>query len=198
MELCSENEPFETFATWFQKAKDTKIHEPNAMAVATVDASGAPSCRMVLMKAFDERGFVFYTNLASRKAHEIRENSHVALCFHWKELTRQIRIEGTASLVDDREADEYFASRALQSRIGAWASKQSQVLEEPLELEKRVLKFGMKFATNPPPRPDFWSGYRVKPSTFEFWQDRPFRLHERVSYLRRQDSTGWQKCRLYP
>jgi pyridoxamine 5'-phosphate oxidase len=196
--IIPETEPFNIFGEWMAKATAAKIIEPNAMALATATPDGKPSIRMVLLKSWDHRGFVFYTNLHSRKAEEIEKNPNVSLCFHWKEIQRQIRIEGNATLVSDEEADEYFKTRPLQSKIGAWASKQSHVLEDPLELERRVLNFGLKFAVNPPARPDFWSGYRITPTAFEFWQDRPFRLHERSCYLKKSKSTGWEKCRLFP
>ena len=193
-----ETEPFELFSEWMAKATAAGIVEPNAMALATATASGKPSCRMVLLKSWDIHGFVFYTNLSSKKSHEIQENAHVSMCFHWKELKRQIRIDGIAAVVSDAEADAYFNTRPLQSKLGAWASKQSQVINQPLELEGRILKFGIQFAKEPPLRPDFWSGYRVTPEAFEFWQDRPFRLHERSNYLKNPTKSGWTKSRLYP
>ncbi len=198
MTSCPEYEPFKLFEEWLTKAEEAGIDDPNAMAVSTATKTGIPSCRMVLLKAWDQNGFVFYTNLGSKKAHEIKENPYVSLCFHWRELKRQLRIDGLASAVTDEEANSYFSSRPLQSKIGAWASKQSQVLNEPLELERRVLKYGYQFATNPPPRPDFWSGFRVHPLAIEFWQDRQFRLHERTSYQRTTIDGEWKKQRLYP
>ncbi|HEY9079741.1 pyridoxamine 5'-phosphate oxidase [Magnetovibrio sp.] len=188
--------PFELFQDWLTMAEEKELNDPNAMAIATVGDDGVPSLRMVLLKGFDERGFVFYTNLGSQKGRELTANPNAALLFHWKSLRRQIRITGPVEPVSDAEADEYYASRARDSRIGAWASKQSQPLDGMFELEARVAKYAAKFALGDIPRPEFWSGFRIKPARMEFWHDRPFRLHERVVYIQGPD--GWEKERLYP
>lgn len=151
---------------------------------------------MVLMRGYDQRGFVFYTNLDSRKTREMAENPYAAMCFYWKSTDRQIRIEGAVSLIDDDEADAYFASRPYESQIGAWGSKQSQILDQRSTLEDRVAKYEKRYPSGQVPRPDFWSGYRLVPDQFEFWDRRPFRLHDRTLYSR--DSDGWSSVKLYP
>lgn len=190
------DEPLSLFRQWFGEAEDREIDVPSAMSVATVDARNRPSSRMVLLKHYDESGFVFYTNLESRKAECIAENTHVALLFHWKSLKRQVRIEGAAALVDDTQADAYFATRDRGSQIGAWASRQSRPMEGRFELEKEVARFTAKFGVSAISRPPFWSGYRVTPDHFEFWDDGRFRLHERIVYDRAED--GWKTQRLFP
>ncbi len=188
--------PFALFREWYREAEKREVDVPSAMSVSTVDARGKPSSRMVLLKDFDTNGFVFYTNLESRKGAEITENTHVALLFHWKSLKRQVRIEGIAALVDDEQADAYFASRDRGSQIGAWASKQSYPMEGRHDLEKQIARHTAKFGLRKIPRPAFWSGYRVTPEYIEFWNDGRFRLHERETYTRHAD--GWQTERLFP
>lgn len=188
--------PYDLFDEWFKEAGKSEPSDPNAVAVATTTKDGRPSVRMVLMKGFDDQGFVFYTNLGSRKAQQLRENAHAAMCFHWKSLTRQVRIEGSIVSVSDAEADEYYASRPRLSQIGAWASRQSQPLEGRFELEARIAEFTAKFNIGTVPRPEFWSGFRLVPEMIEFWQDQRFRLHDRLVYHRGKDK--WKTQRLYP
>jgi pyridoxamine 5'-phosphate oxidase len=190
------NDPIVLFREWLAEAEKSEPDNPTAVALATVGADGAPSVRMVLLKGIDERGFVFYTNLGSRKAAQIGENARVGLCFHWKSLARQVTVEGLVAPVGDAEADAYFASRDRGSRIGAWASKQSQPLEGRFELEKRVAKFAAKFHVGTVPRPEFWSGFRVVPERIEFWQDRKSRLHDRSLFTKLGDA--WQTVKLFP
>lgn len=189
--------PFTLFGTWFDEAAASEPNDPTAMALATVGADGMPSNRMVLLKGYDEQGFVFYTNLGSQKAHELVAHPKAALLFHWKSLQRQIRIQGTVSPVSAAEADAYYASRARDSRIGAWASKQSQPMEGRWELEKRVAAYALKFAVGDIPRPEFWSGFRIAPQIMEFWKAGAFRLHERVRLERNEDGT-WRQSPLFP
>ena len=188
--------PIAHIVEWLAEAEKKEALEPAAMSVATVDAEGRPSLRMVLLRGIDERGLVFYPNLTSRKADDIRANAHVALCLHWKSMARQVRVEGVAAQVDDAEADAYFASRPRDSQIGAWASKQSHVLEGRFALEARVAKYAARYAIGAVPRPEFWSGFRVTPRRIEFWEDRPFRLHERT--LWELDDGAWSSRKLYP
>ena len=194
---ANDDAPLKLFQSWLAEAHELEPNDPTAMTVATADADGAPSARMVLLKDADARGFVFYTNTDSQKGRELDANPRAALVFHWKTLRRQIRVNGAVERVSDAEADAYFASRARGSQIGAWASDQSQLLDGRFELEKRVAKFAAKFGIGTVPRPPFWTGYRVVPARFEFWQDKPFRLHERIIYTRADDG-GWSTGRIFP
>ena len=191
------SEPIALFSDWLAEARQSEVNDPTAVAVASVDPDGMPNVRMVLMKEFDARGFVFYTNFESAKGEEILATPKAAMCFHWKSLRLQVRLRGPVEVVSDAEADEYFASRPLGSRIGAWASKQSRALESRHALEMSVAKFTAKYAVGGVPRPDYWSGFRIKPVSIEFWHDRPYRLHDRIVFER--DAAGkWTKTRLYP
>lgn len=193
----SQIDPFVLFQEWLSDAEKTEPNDPNAMSIASVGADGMPSVRMVLLKGFDERGFVFYTNLESQKGQELIAHPKAALCFHWKSLKRQVRVEGEVSLVSNAEADAYYASRARDSRIGAWASKQSHPMEGRFELEQRVAQYALKFNIGAIPRPPFWSGFRVTPNKIEFWKDKPFRLHERIIY-RRETGDDWRTSVVFP
>ena len=191
-------EPFALFAEWLAEAEASEPNDPTAMSLATVDGDGMPNVRMVLLKGFDQQGFVFYTNYESAKGTELLRHPRAALCFHWKSLRRQVRVRGHVETVGDAEADAYFASRPRDSRIGAWASKQSRPLESRFALEKAVAKFAARYGLGEVPRPACWSGFRVQPTTIEFWHDRPFRLHERVAFSRDRLDAPWCKTRLYP
>jgi len=192
-------EPFRRFGEWMERAVAAEVREPTAMALATADAQGHPSVRMVLLKGFDEAGFVFYTNLESRKGRELAENPHAALCFFWQPLELQVRIEGRVEPVSAAEADEYYASRARGSRIGAWASLQSQPLGSYEALMAGVQEYEARFTGDDIPRPPHWSGFRVVPSRIEFWQGRPNRLHERERFdLDPADPKLWRVQNLYP
>ncbi len=190
-------EPMAIFADWLSDAEAKEINDPNAMALATVDSDGLPNVRVVLLKGYDQRGFVFYTNLQSQKGQEIAASGRVALNFHWKSLARQVRVRGTIEAVSDAEADNYYHSRARQSQLGAWASAQSQPLADRATLEAAYRHVEEKYAAAEQiPRPAHWSGRRVVPTSIEFWQDGAFRLHDRVVYKRL--SEGWTHGRLYP
>lgn len=188
--------PFILFGEWFAAAIAAEPRDANAMTLATATSDGAPSARTVLLKGWDERGFVFYTNLESRKGRELAANPCAALLFYWKSLSRQIRIEGAIRPVSPGEADAYYASRPRPSRIGAWASEQSRPLARRDDLEARLATFEARFPADPVPRPPFWSGFRLAPVYFEFWEERPFRLHERRTFV--QSGTDWQSALLYP
>jgi pyridoxamine 5'-phosphate oxidase len=190
-------EPFRLFAEWLDDAVKSEPNDPNGVALATVDETGMPNVRMVLLKGFDEQGFVFYTNLESIKGREILASMKAAMCFHWKSLRRQVRVRGPVEIVSDAEADAYYATRPRGSRIGAWASKQSRPLESRFALEKAVAEYTARYAIGEIPRPPYWSGFRIVPETIEFWHDRPFRLHDRVMFSR-TDAGAWEKTRLYP
>ena len=190
-------EPFKKFHEWFEIAKKNKdIIEPTAMSIATVGKDLKPSLRMVLLKGFDENGFCFYTNLTSRKSREITENSNVALCFYWGALGRQVRIEGQVISIDQKEADNYFHSRPRDSQIGAWASKQSQIMDNWQDLENRISIIGKQFENQEIPRPPFWSGYRVIANNIEFWEEGKYRIHNRLLYKRQNNK--WLLNKLYP
>jgi len=189
-------DPIALFSAWLAEAIQSEPVNPNAAALATANAEGTPSVRMVLLKEADHRGFTFFTNLESQKGSDLRENPNAALCFYWRSLARQIRIEGPVDPISGEEADEYFASRPRQARIGSWASRQSRVLKGKFELEREFAKFAAKYGVGDIPRPEFWSGYRVLPGTIEFWRQGPFRLHERRAF--RRDGESWRVEELYP
>jgi pyridoxamine 5'-phosphate oxidase len=197
-DFTAAEEPFQLFAAWLEQATGTEPRDPTAMTLATVDLDGMPDARMVLLKGADERGFVFYTNLRSQKGQELDATPKAALVFHWKSLNKQVRVRGPVETVTSEEADAYFATRAKQAQIGAWASKQSSPLESRLAFEKAIAVAAAKFGLGTVPRPPFWSGFRVVPLAIEFWQDRPFRLHDRVVFKREGPDAPWRKTRLYP
>ena len=192
------SEPFALFERWFSDATASEPNDPNAMALATVDPDGLPNVRMVLMKGWDEAGFVFYTNTESAKGRELLSGKKAALVLHWKSLRRQVRVRGPVEIVTDAEADEYFHSRPRDSRIGAWASQQSRPLESRFALEKAVATNAAKYAIGDVPRPPHWTGFRIRPVEIEFWHDKPFRLHDRIVFRRPAPEGGWTKARLYP
>lgn len=198
-DFTAATEPFALFAAWLKEAEASEINDPNGMALATVDPDGLPDVRMVLMKDFDEDGIVFYTNYGSAKGRELLANPKAAVLFHWKSLRRQVRVRGPVEQVTSAEADAYFATRARHSRLGAWASKQSQPLESRFALEKSVATLAAKYAIGEIPRPEHWSGFRIKPTQIEFWKDGAFRLHDRVVFRRDVPGVGdWSRERLYP
>jgi len=189
-------DPIALFRTWFDDAAQNEPDESEAVAFATASADGAPTVRMVLLKHFDQHGFIVYTNLSSTKGRQAVENPRASLCFHWKSLARQVRVDGLVEQVEDDVADNYFNGRPRSSRIGAWASRQSEELSGRFELEREVAKYTARYAVGKIPRPPHWSGLRIVPETIEFWNRRPFRLHDRVVY--RQTEGIWEKHRLFP
>jgi len=191
-------EPFSLFEAWFEAAKRSEPADPDAMALATVDANGLPNVRMVLLKQSDPSGFVFYTNSESAKGRELEANMQAAAVLHWKSLRKQVRLRGPVAAVPDSAADAYFASRPLQSRIGAWASKQSRPLESRFALEKAFAKYAAEFGFGSVRRPPYWRGYRIVPLYFEFWAEGAFRLHDRIVFRRQTEQDAWHKERLYP
>lgn len=192
------DEPFELFAEWLKAAGKSEPNDPNAVCVATVDDDGLPDARMVLLKDFDVRGFTFYTNTESAKGRQLFARPKAALLFHWKSLRRQVRIRGPVEPVTAEEADAYFASRSRDARIGAWASDQSRAMEGRFALEKRIAQHAARLGLSDVPRPPHWSGFRVRPLAFEFWRDRPFRLHDRLAFRRETLDAPWTTSRLYP
>ncbi len=197
-DFTAADEPFRLLSQWLEDATSSEPNDPNAMAVATVDESGLPDVRMVLLKGFDANGLVFYTNMDSRKGRQLDANPKAALLFHWKSRKRQIRLRGAIERVSDQEADQYFATRARLAQIGAWASKQSSPLESRLAFEKSIALQTAKYAIGTVPRPPYWSGFRLIPTVIEFWEDRPFRLHDRIEFTRDEPGAPWRKTRLYP
>ena len=197
-DISEVNEPLSAFAEWLKEAEASEPNDPTAVALASVDSDGMPNVRMVLLKGFDERGFVFYTNFESQKGEEILQQKKAAMCFHWKSLRRQVRIRGDIEVVSDEEADAYYQSRARASRIGAWASKQSRPLESRFALEKEVAKYTAKYALGQVPRPPHWGGIRIIPTYIELWKDGAFRLHDRIVFQRSNSSEDWTKTRFYP
>ena len=197
-DFTADEAPLALFEEWLADAGKSEPNDPNAMSLATVDADGLPDVRMVLLKGFDEHGFVFYTNFGSAKGQQILGSQKAALGFHWKSLRRAVRLRGAVEIVSDAEADAYFASRPRGSRIGAWASKQSRPLDGRFALERAVAEYTARHAIGEIPRPPYWSGFRIVPKTIEFWHDRPFRLHDRVVFRRGGASDPWTQTRLYP
>jgi pyridoxamine 5'-phosphate oxidase len=196
--FSAHSEPLILFAEWFAQAREKEPNDPNAMALATADADGAPDVRMVLLKDFDARGFAFYSNADSAKGLQLAANPRAALCFHWKSLRRQVRLRGLIERVADEEADAYFQSRDRGARLGAWASEQSRPLPDRHALEKRVAEFALKFGLGAVPRPPHWGGYRLVPLGIEFWRNQPFRLHDRLVFTRAAPTAPWAQQRLYP
>ena len=197
-DFAQADEPLRLFTAWLEEAAKTEPRDPNAMTLATVDADGMPNARMVLLKGVDERGLVFYSNMDSQKGRELDGQPKAALVFHWKSSNKQVRVRGPVEKVTTAEADAYFATRPKQAQIGAWASKQSSPLESRLAFEKAIAVYAAKYGIGEVPRPPNWIGYRIMPVVIEFWQDRPFRLHDRVEFRRAKAGEPWVKTRLYP
>lgn len=197
-DFTASTEPFLLFEEWLAEAKNAEPNDPNAMALATVDADGLPDVRMVLLNARDERGFVFFTNSQSAKGEELAGQAKAAVVFHWKSLRRQVRVRGPVEQVSVEEADAYFATRPRLSQLGSWASQQSRPLEGRFALEAAVAKVTAQYALGTVPRPPHWNGYRIRPVQMEFWADRPFRLHDRIMFRRDTVGGAWTKTRLYP
>ena len=194
--ISKNNDPIELFSNWFSEARKSETINPEAMALATSGLDGKPYVRMVLLKSFGEDGFIFYTNSNSKKGKQLSKTPYASLCFYWKSLLRQVRVEGVISKVSNRDADIYFASRSRESQLGAWASKQSSKLSTQSDLDKRIIKFTQKYEGVEVPRPDFWEGYSVLPEKIEFWLQQDSRLHERIEYTKSEK--GWAHQRLYP
>jgi pyridoxamine 5'-phosphate oxidase len=197
-DFAEATEPFGPFADWMEAAKTSEPNDPDAMALATVDADGLPNVRMLLLKHWDSRGFVFYTNRESTKGHELEAQPKAALILHWKSLGRQVRMRGLVEQVSASESDAYFASRPRGAQIGAWASRQSRPLESRAELEAAVARYTEKYGKGPVARPPYWIGYRLVPLQIEFWAEQPFRLHDRIVFSRAQPGAPWVRTRLYP
>jgi len=196
--IAASDDPFALFQNWMQEAEKSEPGDPNAMALATADGDGVPNVRMVLLKGVDANGFVFYSNAESIKGTELAVNPQAAINFHWKSLRKAVRALGPVTQVSDAEADAYFASRPKDSQIGAWASPQSRVMEGRFVFEKKLAEFGVKYALSKVPRPPHWTGWRITPLRIEFWRDRPFRLHDRLVYLRDSVDGTWRTERLFP
>ena len=197
-DFTAANDPFSLFQNWFTEAEAAELNDPNAMALATVDPDGLPDVRVVLLKGFDRAGFVFYTNSESAKGRELAATPRAALVFHWKSLRRQIRVRGEVEIVSPKEADAYFVTRPRQSRLGAWASQQSRPLDARATFEGAYADVNQQYPGEEIPRPLHWNGYRLTPTSIEFWHDRPFRMHDRIVFSRATPGDGWQKTRLYP
>jgi pyridoxamine 5'-phosphate oxidase len=192
------NDPIDLFKVWIEEAKKTELNDPNALALATSDQNNVPSVRIVLLKGFDKKGFVFYTNLKSQKGSELENNPNAAMCFHWKSLLRQVRINGTVKKVSSEIANAYYNIRSYESRIGAWASKQSSVLKDREELLNSIDEYKKKYNDESQvPRPDYWSGWNLSPSSIEFWLDEKNRIHERLKYAK-DENGNWNRCLLSP
>jgi len=197
-DFFAKTDPFALFGEWLEEAKKKEPNDANAVALATADEHGAPDVRMVLLKGVTADGFVFYSNTESRKGRQLAANAQAAMCFHWKSLRRQVRVAGVVEQVGAEEADAYFATRAKDSQIGAWASEQSRPMEGRFELEGRIARYAAKYALQKTPRPPHWIGWRIVPLRIEFWRDRPFRLHDRLEFSRTAAGAPWSTHRLYP
>jgi pyridoxamine 5'-phosphate oxidase len=196
--IAARPDPFDLFQSWMKEAESSEPSDPNAMALATAGADGMPNVRMVLLKGADANGFVFYSNAESIKGGELKANPLAAINFHWKTLRKAVRAQGAVAQVSDAEADAYFASRPKDSQIGAWASPQSRAMEGRFVFEKRLAEYGLKYGLTKVPRPPYWTGWRLTPLRIEFWRDRPFRLHDRLVYVRDNEAASWRTERLFP